>query len=127
MNMHTFDFDQLMTSSEAQHATLLCIQGETPGQTPQLDQPESPPGCQVPYGHIHARPAPPAVHGEIGWLQFELPEIFSNLAVWLAAARTAENGTDGTEHQEGAGELQTASVGHPQPEQLEALPDGLVA
>ena len=126
--MQTFDFEQLLTQHAAQNVTGSAFISEDTGQTPQLDQPESTPGCLVPYEHVHTRPAPPAVHGGIDWPEVEPSEIFCDLIVWLAAARQADTHNEHTRtHQDSDGGSESASVGHPQPGQMASVADGLVA
>ena len=135
--MPNIDFDLWLSQQLAvphDHAQEACAasasfpSGEAPGQTPLLDQPATPPGGLVPYGHVHARPAPPAVPGESCSLADELSKIFSNLAFWLSAAQQADNdSSDSQRHQEGDGGPRPVAEGRPQPERLEALSEGLLA
>ena len=96
------------------------------GQTPQLDKAESTPGCRDSYGPILARPAPPADHREIGWLQGELLPIFCCPALWPSElTQTDGDRSNAEQHQEGTGAPRAASVGWPRPGRVIPLSEGL--
>ena len=96
------------------------------GQTPQLDKAESTPGCRDSYGPILARPAPPADHREIGWLQGELLRIFCSPALWPSELMQTDGGSNhGEQHQECAGGPRAVSVGWALPGRVVPLSEGL--
>jgi hypothetical protein len=102
--------------------------GTAPGQTHPAGQGGIDPGCRDSYGHIQARPTPPTGPDESGWLQGELLPIFCRPAVWRLGEPPADiDSNDGGGPQEGAGELQPASVGQAHPDRPVALSGGLAA